>query len=158
MDPQVDKLLDRIGLNILAALQENARLPLAHIGDKVGLSSPAVAERVKKMEAAGIIKGYHAQIDPEAMGRSVAAFVELTTAARHYPAVKSLATDLPEVTSCHHVSGEASFILHVRVDAVADLEPLVARFSPLGQTRTAIVLSTPVDKGGQVPLIVHSGK
>ena len=152
MDPQIEKLLDRIGLNILAALQENARMPLARIGEKVGLSAPAVAERVKKLEEVGIITGYHARIDPEAMGRSVAAFIELTTEARHYPAVKSLAADLPEVTSCHHVSGEASFILHVRVDAVADLEPLVARFSPLGQTQTAIVLSTPVDKGGRLPL------
>ena len=152
MDPQVEKLLDRIGLNILAALQENARMALARIGEKVGLSSPAVAERVKKMEEIGIITGYHARIDPEVMGRSVTAFIELTTDARNYPAVKSLAAEVPEITSCHHVSGEASFILYVRVDAVADLEPLVARFSPLGHTRTAIVLSTPVDKGGRVPL------
>jgi len=152
MDPQVEKLLDRIGLNILAVLQENARMPLARIGERVGLSSPAVAERVKKLEEAGVITGYHARIDPAVMGRSVAAFIELTTDARNYPAVKSLAAELTEITSCHHVSGEASFILHVRVDAVGDLEPLVARFSPLGQTRTAIVLSTPVDKGGRVPL------
>jgi len=153
MDPQVEKLLDRIGINILAALQENARMPLARIGRKVGLSSPAVAERVKKLEEAGIIMGYHARIDPAVMGRTVAAFIELTTDARNYPAVKSLAADLPEIISCHHVSGEASFVLHVHVDAVADLEPLVARFSPLGQTRTAIVLSTPVDKGGRVQLV-----
>ncbi len=149
---QVDKLLDRIGRNILAALQENARMPLARIGEHVGLSSPAVAERIKKMEEAGIIKGYHARIDPAVTGRSVTAFIQLTTDARHYPAVKSLAAGLSEITSCHHVSGEASFILHVRVDAVANLEPLVARFSPLGQTHTAIVLSTPVDRGERVPL------
>jgi len=152
MEPQVEKLLDRIGFKILAALQENARMPLARIGAKVGLSAPAVGERVKKLEEAGIIKGYHARIDPEAMGRPVSAFIQLTTDARHYPAVKSLAADRPEIIACHHVSGAASFVLHVRVSAVADLEPLVARFSPLGQTRTAIVLSTPVDKGTRVPL------
>jgi Lrp/AsnC family leucine-responsive transcriptional regulator len=148
----MDKLLDRIGRNILAALQENARMSLARIGEKVGLSSPAVAERIRKLEAAGVIRGYHACIDPDVMGRSVAAFIQLTTDARHYPAVKSLAADLPAIISCHHVSGEASFILRVRVDALADLEPLVARFSPLGQTHTAIVLSTPVDKGDRVPI------
>jgi Lrp/AsnC family leucine-responsive transcriptional regulator len=119
----------------------------------VGLSAPAVAERVRKMEEAGIITGYHAHIDPEAMGNFVIAFIHLTTEARHYPAVKSLASDLPEIIACHHVSGEVSFILKVRVDAVADLEALVARFSPLGRTRTAIVLSTSVDKGDWLSLV-----
>jgi hypothetical protein len=89
MDLQVEKLLDRIGLKILAALQENARTPLARIGEKAGLSAPAVAERVKKLEEAGIIKGYHARIDPAALGRTVSAFIHLTTHARHYPAVTS---------------------------------------------------------------------
>jgi Lrp/AsnC family transcriptional regulator, leucine-responsive regulatory protein len=153
MDLQVEKLLDRIGRKILAALQENARIPLSRLGEKVGLSAPAVAERVKKLEEAGVIKGYHARIDPTAMGRSVSAFIRLTTDARHYPAVKSLAADMPQISTCHHISGDASFILHVRVDEVSDLEAVVARLSPFGQTQTAIVLSTPVDKTAMVPLI-----
>ena len=152
MDLQIEKLLDRIGLRILAVLQENARMPLSRIGEKVGLSAPAVAERVKKLEEAGVIKGYHARIDPAAMGRSMSAFIHLTTDARHYPAVKSLAADLPQISSCHHISGEASFILHVRVDDLPALESVVGRLSPFGQTRTTIVLSTPVDKTTMVPL------
>ena len=152
MDLQIEKLLDRIGLRILAVLQENARMPLSRIGEKVGLSAPAVAERVKKLEEAGIIIGYHARIDPAAMGRSMSAFIHLTTDARHYPAVKSLAADLPQISSCHHISGEASFILHVRVDDLPALESVVGRLSPFGQTRTTIVLSTPVDKTMMVPL------
>jgi Lrp/AsnC family leucine-responsive transcriptional regulator len=152
MDIQVEKLLDRIGRKILVALQENARIPLSRLGEKVGLSAPAVAERVKKLEEAGVITGYHARIDPAAMGRTVSAFIHLTTDARHYPAVKALAADLPQITACHHISGDASFILCVRVDDVSDLEAVVARLSPFGQTRTAIVLSTPVDKMAMVPL------
>ena len=152
MDHHVDKLLDRIGRNILAALQQNARTPLSRIGQKVGLSAPAVAERVKKLEEAGVITGYHARIDPAALGRSVSAFIQLTTDARHYPAVKRLAADLPQINACHHISGDASFILHVRVDDVAALETVVARLSPFGQTRTAIVLSTPVDKTVMLPV------
>ena len=74
------------------------------------------------------------------------AFIQLTTEARHYPAVKSLAARLPEIIACHHVSGEASFILNVCTADVADLEAVVARFSPFGRTQTAIVLSTSVDK------------
>jgi Lrp/AsnC family transcriptional regulator, leucine-responsive regulatory protein len=146
MDLQVDKLLDRIGRKILAVLQANARTPIRRIGEMVGLSAPAVAERVKKLEETGIIKGYHARIDPAALGRSVSAFVHLTTDARNYPAVTALAADTPQITACHHISGEASFILHIGVDHVSDLEAVVGRLSPFGQTRTAIVLSTPVDK------------
>ena len=152
MDLQVEKLLDRIGRKILAALQENARMPLSRLGEIVGLSAPAVAERVKKLEEAGVIKGYHARIDPASMGRSVFAFIHLTTDARHYPAVKSLAEDMHQISSCHHISGDASFILHVRVDDLSALESVVDRLSPFGQTRTAIVLSTPVDKTTMVPL------
>jgi len=152
MNLQIEKLLDRIGRKILAALQENARIPLSRIGQKVGLSAPAVAERIKRLEETGVITGYHARIDPAVMGRSVSAFIQLTTDARHYTAVKSLAVDMPQVSACHHISGDASFILHVRVDDVSDLETVVARLSPLGQTRTAIVLSTPVDKASMLPL------
>ena len=68
MDLQVEKLLDAIGLKILAVLQENARMSLSDIGRQVGLSAPAVAERVRKLEQAGIIRGYHARIDPDAIG------------------------------------------------------------------------------------------
>ncbi len=152
MHLQVEKLLDRIGLKILAALQENARMPFSRIGEKVGLSAPAVAERVKKLEEAGVIHGYHAHIDPTAVGRSVSAFIQLTTDPRHYPAVKALAADMSQISSCHHISGDASFIMHVRVDNVSALESVVGRLSPFGQTRTAIVLSTPVDKTGRLPL------
>lgn len=151
MDLQLEKLLDRIGLKILAALQKNARMPLSRIGQEVGLSAPAVAERVKKMEDAGVIKGYHARIDPVAMGRSVSAFIHLTTDALHYPAVKTLAADMPQISSCHHISGDFSFILHVHVNDLPALEAVVAHLSPFGQTRTAIVLSTPVDKATMVP-------
>jgi Lrp/AsnC family transcriptional regulator, leucine-responsive regulatory protein len=146
MERGVEKLLDSIGHKIITALEKNARISLADLGRRVGLSAPAVAERVRKLEEAGIIRGYHADIDPAAMGRSVLAFIQLTTAARHYPAVKSLAGRLPAIIACHHISGEASFILKVRVADVADLEGLVAQFSPFGQTRTSIVLSTSVEK------------
>lgn len=152
MDRNIEKLLDRIGLNIIAALQKDARMPLARIGEKVGLSAPAVAERVKKLEEVGVIKGYHARIDPSAMGRPVSAFIHLTTDSRHYPAVTSLAAGMPQISACHHISGDASFIMHVRVDDVSALESVVGRLSPFGRTRTAIVLSTPVDKTTMVPL------
>lgn len=152
MDFQFEKLLDRIGLRILSVLQENARTPLSRIGDKVGLSAPAVAERMRKMEEAGIIKGYHARIDPETVGRFVSAFVHLTTDSRNYTAVKALATEMNQITSCHHISGDASFIIHVLVKDIRELESIVERLSAFGQTQTSIVLSTSVEKAA-IPLL-----
>jgi len=152
MDPQIEKLLDRIGVKILSALQKNARTPLSRIGETVGLSAPAVAERVKKMEEAGVITGYHAHINPQAMGWPISAFIYLTTTPRHYTAVKKLASDLNQVVACHHVSGEASFVLHIRVADLPELEMLIDRLGPLGQTQTSIVLSTPIDKTWNLPL------
>ena len=152
MDFQNEKLLDQIGLKILVVLQENARLPLSRIGKKVGLSAPAVAERIRKLEEAGIIQGYHARIAPEAVGRTVSAFINLTTDPRSYQKVKALAADMHQITSCHHISGDASFILHVQVEDLPALESVVEHLSSYGQTQTAIVLSTPVEKAGTVPL------
>jgi len=149
---QNEKLLDRIGIKILSVLQENARMPLSRIGREVGLSAPAVAERMRKMEEAGVIQGYHARIAPEALGRTVSAFINLTTDPKHYQAVKSLAADLHQIISCHHISGDASFIIQVRVKDLPALEAIVERLSPFGQTQTAIVLSTSVDKTAVAPL------
>ena len=146
MDFQNKKLLDRIGMKILTALQADARRPLSRIGRDVGLSAPAVAERIRKLEEAGIITGYHARIAPEAVGRSVTAFINLTTDPRNYKAVKALAAARPEILSCHHISGGASFIMQVQVQDLPALEAVVERLSPFGQTQTSIVLSTSVEK------------
>ena len=148
MDLQYEKLLDQIGLKILSVLQDNARMPLSRIGKQVGLSAPAVAERMRKMEETGVIKGYHARIDPETVGRSVSAFIHLTTDSRNYTAIRALATEMNQITSCHHISGEASFIIHVLVEDLRSLESIVERLSTYGQTQTFIVLSTSVEKAG----------
>jgi Lrp/AsnC family leucine-responsive transcriptional regulator len=146
MNPKNDKLLDRIGLKILSVLQDDARMPLSRIGATVGLSAPAVAERMRKLEESGVIRGYHAAVAPEAVGRRVCAFIQLTTESRNYAAVESLAREMDEIVSCHHISGAASFIIRVLADDLPDLESVVARLSPFGQTQTSIVLSTTVEK------------
>ena len=101
---------------------------------------------MRKLEEAGIIRGYHAKIAPEAVGRSVSAFIHLTTDAHNYPAVKTLAADMHQIISCHHISGDASFIIQVLVENLPALEAVVDRLSPFGQTQTYIVLSTSVEK------------
>ena len=113
MDFGIERLLDRTGLNILRALQKNARLSFSELGRQVALSSPAVAERVRKMEAAGIISGYHARVEPEKVGLPIMAFILLKIRTEKYPDIFSLARRLSEILECHHVSGGESFIMKV---------------------------------------------
>ncbi|WDP93256.1 MAG: Lrp/AsnC family transcriptional regulator [Desulfobacter sp.] len=137
-----DKLMDDIGEKILGALEADARISYSRLGKIAGLSTPAVTERVRKMEEAGIITGYHARVCREEEPPGVTAFIELDVPAAVYDRVKHTAEGLSQVLECHHISGKAAFILKVRVKAVPDLEDLVSRFSPFGRTRTSIVLSS----------------
>ncbi len=152
MNLKIEKLLDTIGKDIVQALVKNARISFSELGRVVGLSTPAVTERVRKLEEAGIITGYHAAINSDLLGKSIIAFINLDTEAASYDRVKRLAKQLPQVLECHHISGEGAFILKVMVASVGDLETLVARFSPFGRTRTTIVLSSLNEKNSR-PII-----
>ena len=138
------KLLDSIGWSILQALQEDARLSFAELGRRVGLSLPAVAERVRRMEEAGIITGYHALVEAKAVDRPITAFIRITVPGERYPAFTSLVRQLEEVLECHHLTGADAFIIKAVVSSIAHLETLITRLSPYGQTTTSIVLSSPV--------------
>jgi Lrp/AsnC family leucine-responsive transcriptional regulator len=136
------KLLDQIGLKILNALQADARVSYAELGKRVGLSPPAVIERVRRMEEAGIITGYHAEVNLADVGLPVTAFIQLRCGSEHYPSVIALSTKLSEVVECHHVSGGESFVLKVAVESVAALEEVIGKLGAYGQTKTSIVLSS----------------
>jgi Lrp/AsnC family transcriptional regulator, leucine-responsive regulatory protein len=138
--------MDTTDYFILRILQENARRTFSDIGREIGLSPPAVAERVRKMGDAGVITGYSAQINLEKIGLRISAFLMLKTRADRYPGVVALVERMPEVLECHHVSGEDSFILKVAAKDVGHLETLISRISPYGETNTLIVLSSPVVK------------
>ncbi len=141
-----EKLLDRIGRKILVALQEDARLSFAELGKKVGLSPPAVIERVRRMEETGIIAGYHADVNLKAIGLEVTAFIRLRCTSEKYPQVLALSKKLTEILECYHVSGPDSFILRVAVRSVEHLEEVIGKLSVCGSTATSIVLSSPVRK------------
>jgi Lrp/AsnC family leucine-responsive transcriptional regulator len=142
MEIKIERLLDPIGKKIVNLLQKKSRISYSDLGRKVGLSTPAATERVRKLEDAGVILGYHAVVDAEKVGFPVSAFIHLTTTAKHYPEVISKLKDLDEVLECHHISGEESFILKVVASSVKGLESLVAELSPFGETKTSIVLSS----------------
>jgi Lrp/AsnC family leucine-responsive transcriptional regulator len=148
MELKIERLLDTIGKKIVNTLQRNARISFSDLGRKVGLSTPAATERVRKLEDAGVILGYHAATDTAKLGFPVTAFIHLTTPVQHYPKIKSIMKNLNEVLECHHISGEESFIIKAVVPSINHLESLVEKLSPYGSTKTSIVLSSSFVKRG----------
>jgi Lrp/AsnC family transcriptional regulator, leucine-responsive regulatory protein len=141
-------MLDDQDLVILQALQEDARGTFADIGRKAGLSTSSVHERVKKLEQAGVIRGYQAVVDPEALGLFVTALVSVTPLDPTAPDdVPDRVKELTEIEACHSVAGQESYVLKVRVRTTGDLEGFLQRLREKAQvqTRTTIVLSTPFE-------------
>ncbi|MGZ8571681.1 MAG: Lrp/AsnC family transcriptional regulator, partial [Actinomycetota bacterium] len=121
-------MLDRRDLEIIAALQEDARATYADVGERVGLSASAVHERVRKLEKAGVIRGYRAVVDPEAVGLFVTAFVAVTPMDPTQPDdVPDRISEIPEVEACFSVAGESNYLLKVRTRTTSDLEELIRR-------------------------------
>lgn len=145
-------LLDDANLRILNELEQDARLPLAELGRRVNMSAPAVAERVQRLEQAGVIRGYHADIDPRAVGYPIAALVRIRPAvSRQLHKIPELAQETPEVVECHRVTGEDCFVLTLHLHSIEDLEDVLDRFVLLGQTTTSIIHSSPLPRRS-VPL------
>jgi Lrp/AsnC family leucine-responsive transcriptional regulator len=131
---------------ILAELQTDGRLSLAELGRRVGLSPPAVAERVQRLERDGAITGYHAKVDPRALGYALAAVIRVRPAPRQIPKVAELARDTPEVVECHRITGEDCFFMKLHVRDVEHLEEVIDAFAFYGQTTTSILQTSPVPR------------
>ncbi|MDD2058055.1 Lrp/AsnC family transcriptional regulator [Pseudomonas sp. GD03860] len=127
---------------LLTELQTDARLSFAELGRRAGLSTPATAERVRKLEERGVLRGYRAEIDSHAIGYPVTAFIRLHVPAQSYAKVLAVLENLPEVREAHHVTGDASFVLKVVAQSLMALETLIASFDAFGSTETSVVLST----------------
>ena len=136
---------DAIDRALLAAVEQDARASYAALGRRVGLSAPAVADRLRRLERAGIITGYRARIDRARLGRGLTAFIRLKLASRDHAPIDALARDLPEILEAHHVTGEEGYLLRVAVASVADLDRLILRLAPHAATASQVVLSTAVE-------------
>lgn len=140
------KLLDEKGWRILRELQLDARLSFSELGRRVGLSTPAVAERVRNLEAAGVVTGYRAELDLKRLGLPIFAMIRISAVGDVLPRITAVVRSMPEVLECHRGTGADSFIMKVAVASIAHLEALIDRLTPFGTTSTSIVLSSPVER------------
>ena len=147
MTLEIEKLLDETGWRLLQELQENARLSYSELGQRIGLSSPAVADRIRRMEEAGIISGYHAEVDLSRVGLPVQAIIRLRAGAgQSCQRVASWASKVPEVIECYRVSGDDSVVVKVAAASVSHLENIMNQLSQYGFTSTSIVFSNPMKR------------
>lgn len=137
--------LDDINLTILDLLQLDGRMSYRELGDRVGLTAPAVAERVRKLEESGIISGYLAKVDYDALGYPILCVIRLN-APRHAADVDSLIEAMPEIIEANRVTGSESHVLRAQVSSTAHLEQLLDRLGEHGDSVTNIVTSSPVPR------------
>ncbi len=141
-----EKLLDSLGWKLLTELQKDGRISFAELGRRVGLSTPAVAQRVARMEDAGIIRAYRADISPSRVGLPITAFVRMSIVGDVLAKLTARVRSMPEVVECHRGTGEDSFILKVNVVSVEHLKDVIDRLTPYGTTSTSLVLQSIVEK------------
>lgn len=138
------ELLDDVNVRLLKELQQEPRLTMSELGRRVAMSAPAVTERVRRMEEAGIILGYRLDINPVPLGLPITIYIRVRPNPGQLPRVAELARQIPEVVECHRITGEDCFILKAHIPAMDQLDGLLDRFLLYGSTTTSIVQSSPV--------------
>lgn len=136
---------DAMDGKILDILQADARTTLAEIGRRVHMSQPAVAERVRRMEAAGVISGYHAHVNPAALGYGITAFIRVSKRAHATP-VEVVASQVPHIIECHSITGDDCSIVKVVAASVAELEKVILELTRCGVTSTSLILSSSFER------------
>src|SRR5712671_1752638 len=140
----VNEEIDAVNRRVLEELQRDPRLTMSELGRRVGMSSPAVTERVRRLEEAGVIQGYRLELNPVALGLPIAAYIRIRPNPGQLPRIAELAQQIPEVVECHRVTGEDCFILKVHIPAIDQLDRLLDSFLLYGSTTTTIIQSSPV--------------
>ena len=136
--------IDAVNRRVLEELQRDPRLTMSELGRRVGMSSPAVTERVRRLEEAGVIRGYRLDLNPVALGLPIAAYIRIRPNPGQLPRIAELAQQIPEVVECHRITGEDCFILKVHIPAIDQLDRLLDSFLLYGSTTTTIIQSSPV--------------
>jgi Lrp/AsnC family leucine-responsive transcriptional regulator len=136
--------LDETNRLVLRELHADPRITMSALARKVGMSAPAVSERVQRLQRDGVITGFSMSVDPSALGLPVTAFVRVRPAARQLTKIAALAESLDNVSECHRITGEDCFLVKVHAATIPELEATLDRFLMYGQTVSSIVVTTPV--------------
>jgi Lrp/AsnC family leucine-responsive transcriptional regulator len=137
--------LDDIDRRIVTELYGDARLRVAELGRRVGLSPPAVAERLRRLTDSGALR-FQAEVEPRALGYTICAIVRISPTTRDLKLIPDVARRLPQVTECSRITGEDCYFMKVYLRSIDELEPLLDQFTPLGRTTTSIVNATPLPR------------
>jgi Lrp/AsnC family transcriptional regulator, leucine-responsive regulatory protein len=140
---ETQSALDAIDRRMAAELQADPRLRIAELARRVGLSSPAVAERLRRLEDTGLLS-YRAEVDPRALGYTIRAIVRISPSGGGLRLIPGIAREVPNVTECHRVTGEDCYFMTVYLRSIDELEPILDQFTPHGRTTTSIIHSSPV--------------
>jgi Lrp/AsnC family transcriptional regulator, leucine-responsive regulatory protein len=144
--PRPSSRMDAIDRKIIAALSADGRMSVARLGRRVNLSPPATAERVKRLERAGVITGYRAEIDPRALGYQLTAIVRVKPAAGQLHKIPELARQIAEVGECHRITGEDCFYIKLHLQSIEQLSGVLDRFLAFGETTTSLINASPVPR------------
>jgi Lrp/AsnC family transcriptional regulator, leucine-responsive regulatory protein len=139
-----DLLSDHKNVTLLRLLEKNPRAPISQLARRIGMSNPAVKERLVRLEETVILIGYRLELNPKELGYNVTAFVRVRPIPGHLNKIAELAQTIPEVTECHRITGEDCFILKVFLKEISNLDRVLDKFLAHGQTTTSIVQSSPV--------------
>ncbi|HTP22171.1 MAG TPA: Lrp/AsnC family transcriptional regulator [Solirubrobacteraceae bacterium] len=138
--------LDDIDHKIISELSADGRVSFAELGRRTNLSSPAVTERVKRLEQVGVITGYRAEVDPRALGYQLTAIVRVKPAVRQLTKIAELAKEIPQIEECLRITGEDCFYIKLHLGSIEELPTVLDRFLLYGETTTSIVNATPVPR------------
>jgi Lrp/AsnC family transcriptional regulator, leucine-responsive regulatory protein len=137
-------LLDQRNVELLRLLQADPRMNLSALARHVGMSAPAVRERIARLEEAGVIRGYRLEIDPRALGFPITAMVRIRPMPGKLPKIVELAQALTQISECHRITGEDCFIIKLHLRSLDELDAILDRFLAFGQTTTSLMQSSPV--------------
>src|SRR5580658_7432041 len=138
-----DAALDGVDRRILAELQAEPRLRVAELARRVGLSGPAVADRLRRLEDTGTLS-YRAEVSPRALGYTICAIVRISPTGGGLRLIPGIAAEVPNVTECYRITGEDCYFMKLYLRSIDDLEPILDLFTPHGRTTTSFVHSSPV--------------
>lgn len=136
--------IDAVNRRILEELQRDVRVTMTELGRRIGMSSPAVTERVRRLEEAGVIRGYRLDVNEAALGLPIALYIRIRPNPGQLPRIAELAQQIPEVVECHRVTGEDCFILKAYIPGIDQLDRLLDSFLLYGATTSSIIQSSPV--------------